>query len=219
MELSAAILHRRSIRGFQKTPVPQEIVVEVLRLASHAVSTNNIQPWGFAVVSGDVLSELKEANLLDLAENRPPDHPDIPLAGEYLDRAKNVGKAIYEAMGIAREDHDRRIWWLRRGYAFFDAPVAILLHMDQSLDEAAYRFDLGCVAQMICLAAMEYGLGTCIENQAITYQRGIREKLKIPTNRRLVCGIAVGYPDWDFPANQVITEREPLEHLCHWHGF
>ena len=219
MELSSAILHRHSIRGFQSTPVPQEILAKILELGSRAVSTNNIQPWGFAVVCGEPLDALREANLLDLAENRPPDHPDIPLTDHYLERARDVGRSLFAAMKIAREDRERRSWWLRRGYAFFNAPAVILLHMDRSLDEAAYRFDMGCVAQNICLAAMEYGLGTCVENQAITYQRGIREILGIPETRRLVCGIAIGYPDKEFPANQVITEREPLDRTCQWFGF
>jgi nitroreductase len=219
MELSSAILKRCSIRGFKKTPVSQETLKNVLELAVRAVSTNNIQPWEFAVVTGEALEALQEANLRDLAEDRAPDYPDLPLDGSYLDRAKNVGKALYAAMEISREDRERRAWWLRRGYAFFDAPAVILLCMDQELDEAAYRFDMGCVTQNICLAAMEYGLGTCVENQAITYQRGIREVLGAVEGKRFVCGIAIGYPDWEFPANRVVTAREPVDQVCRWYGF
>lgn len=41
--------------------------------------------------------------------------------------------------------------------------------MDSRLEGAAAWFDLGCVTQNICLAALAYGLGTCVEEQAVTF--------------------------------------------------
>ena len=31
--------------------------------------------------------------------------------------------------------------------------------------------------------------------------------------------IAIGYPDWDFPANKVESKREPVENFTTWCGF
>ena len=78
---------------------------------------------------------------------------------------------------------------------------------------------MGCLAQNICLAAMEFGLGTCVEYQGISYPDVIREKLHIPENHKIVCGIALGYPDQDFPANNVISERADLKNITTWLGF
>ncbi len=57
----------------------------------------------------------------------------------------------------------------------------------------------------ICLAAVDFGLGTCIENQGIMYSDVLRDIVRIPDDKRLVVAIAIGYPDDDFPANKVIS--------------
>lgn len=219
MELKEAILNRHSTRGFLPDPVPREVLEKVLELGSRAVSAQNTQPWEFAVVTGEPLEALCRENIADLEADREPDYPDVALEGVALDRARVVGRQLYGAMGIERGDRERRHWWLQRGFRFFDAPAVILLYMDNRWDETGYRFDMGTVAQNICLAAMEYGLSTCVEYQAIMYQRGIREHLDIPEGKRFVCGIAIGYADPEFPANHVVTERESVEHTTRWFGF
>lgn len=218
MQLEDAIRNRRSIRGFLSKPVPQETLHEVLKLATRAVSGQNVQPWEFLVVSGETVKLLGQSNVEDFEADLEPDYPDPTLTEEGLARARVVGRQLYGSMNIERGDRERRHWWLQRGFRFFDAPAVILLCIDEKWADD-YRFDMGCVAQSICLAAMEYGLGTCVESQAITYQRGIREILGIPENKKMVYGIAIGYPDPDFPANAVVTEREPLEHVTKWFGF
>ena len=75
------------------------------------------------------------------------------------------------------------------------------------------------MAQTICFAAMTQGLGTCVENQAITWQAGINKYLDLPENARLAIGIAIGYPDPDFAANHVVTPREDVDNLTTWYGF
>ena len=78
---------------------------------------------------------------------------------------------------------------------------------------------MGCLAQNICLAAVEYGLGTCVEDQAITYQKAARELLNSPNNKRFVVGTAIGYPDPEFKVNGVVSTREDVDTLATWCGF
>ena len=66
---------------------------------------------------------------------------------------------------------------------------------------------------------MEFGLGTCVELQAVNYLKGIRKYLDIPEEKNFVIGIAVGYPDEDFPANRVISGREDIDDITSWYGF
>lgn len=218
MELKEAILTRRSIRGYLPDPVPQEVLRDVLKLATRAVSGQNVQPWEFVVLTGDALKAVAAENIVDLENDRDPDYPDPPLTNEGLDRARVIGRQLFTSMSIERGDKERRNWWLQRGFRFFDAPAVILLTIDKSW-ASDYRFDMGCVAQNICLAAMEYGLGTCVESQAVTYQRGVRELMGIPESKEFVYGIAIGYPDPEFPANAVITPREDVDDVTHWYGF
>lgn len=220
MELRKAITGRSSVRGYTKEKVSKETLYDVLTLASRAISGENCQPWEFVVVTGELLDEIRESNAYAFKNNLPEDRPFAALPGGiYKERSRTIGKALLGKMNIAREDKEGRMWWWERGYRFFDAPAVIFVLMDEDFEETAYRFDIGCVTQNICLAAYEYGLGTCVADQAIAYQKKVRELLQIPDRKYFVTGIAIGYPDMDFAANHVVSEREDVNLLTSWHGF
>lgn len=79
--------------------------------------------------------------------------------------------------------------------------------------------DIGAAMQNLCLAALNYDLGTCIEDQSVLYPEVLRKHASIPDTKRIVIAIAVGYPDWDFPANELISTRESIEKNTTWLGF
>lgn len=219
MELKEAIEKRRSVRGYKDKPVSKETIEKVLELATRSVSALNAQPWEFVVLTGDIMKKIGEDNADCYEKGVEEDIEDPPLDGVYRRRMIDIAKQLFAAMDIAREDKEKREWWTKRGFRFFDAPAVILVAMDKSLDEKAHRFDLGAVVQNVTLAAMEYGLGTCVELQAVNYQRGIRKYLNVPDSKRFVIGIAIGYPDDDFPANNVRSERVPVDSNTTWYGF
>ena len=43
--------------------------------------------------------------------------------------------------------------------------------------------------------------------------------LIIPESKRFVIGIAIGYPDKEFAANNVVSTREDIDKITSWHGF
>jgi len=126
---------------------------------------------------------------------------------------------LFKLMNIAREDKEKRVEWLERGFRFFDAPAAIIIMIDRVLKEMQPYLDIGSVMQTICLAAMNYNLGTCIEDQAIQYPDEVRRILGIPESKLMVISVAIGYPNRDFPANKVQSKREPIENITGWYGF
>ena len=218
MELRKAILQRKSIRGFLDKPVPRDILEEVLKLAQRAVSAVNSQPWLVHVITGESLQKVAEDNAARMRRGEPTDTSDAPLSGVYRQRQVTLGKQLFSVMDIQREDMEKRAAWVERGYRFFDAPVMVIVCMEKSLDDC-YRFDLGCFAQNFSVAAMEYGLSTCVAYQPVRYESSLREQLGLPEDQIPVCGIAVGYADPDYPANTVVTERDPLENFVCWYGF
>jgi nitroreductase len=121
-------------------------------------------------------------------------------------------------MGIAREDTEKKIEWAKKGLRFFDAPAAIILSIDESMRDVA-QFDIGTITQTISLTALHYGLGTCIQGQGLMYPDVIRKFTGIPESKRLSINLAIGYPDWDFPANKVQSERESIEITTTWCGI
>ncbi len=73
--------------------------------------------------------------------------------------------------------------------------------------------------QNICLAALDFGLGTCTEDQSVLCPGGLREYCDIPDGKKIIIGIAIGYPDLNFPANKLESKRESLESSTRWLGF
>jgi nitroreductase len=53
MEAIECIKTRRSIRKFTSTPVPDEIIADIIDCAQKAPSANNTQPWAFIVVKDE----------------------------------------------------------------------------------------------------------------------------------------------------------------------
>lgn len=219
MELREVINQRKSTRGYLNKPVEKETIEEILTLAARAVSAHNVQPWEVAVVTGEPLEVLREASKESFVNGEEADRPDTPIPEAYMDRGRELGIELFRLMDIKREDKEKRREWSQRGYRFFDAPAVVFLYMDDVLDEAAFRFDMGCFTQNFCLAATEYGLGTCVANQIITYTKKCHELLGIPENKKFVVGIALGYEDPDFPANQIESKRVPMDQLTLWGGF
>ncbi|MBR5230223.1 MAG: nitroreductase [Firmicutes bacterium] len=219
MEVRSAIEGRKSIRGFLPDKVDKAVIEDILKMATWAISAENSQPWEMAVVTGDVLKKIAEDNEAALNEGLERSGVHVPAAGIYKPRAVEVGKMLFGAMEITREDKEKRNWWVARGFRFFDAPVGIILYIDKYLDEKCYRFDVGCLAQNITLAAMEHGLGTCVAYQPVEFERGIRKHLGLSDEKTLVVAVALGYPDPDFPANNVRTPRLPLDEVTTWYGF
>jgi nitroreductase len=218
-----AIRTRKSIRDFKADPVPQHILKEILETATRAPSAENSQPWEFTIVAGEILDKIRTANIKKLNSKAPP-HPDLPPKGLppdsiYRRRQIEIAKQLFGLMDIPRGDIEKRNRWMKLGFRFFNAPAAIVIFMDRSLSYPRPIFDIGAVTQNICLAALHYGLGTCIANQGITYPEVLHEVAGIPESKRIVISVAIGYPNWDFPANRVVSNREPIDNITNWIGF
>jgi nitroreductase len=223
MDVIEAVKKRKSIRGYKSDPVPKEVLEQILELASHAPSAMNTQPWEFLVLTGEVLENVRRSNVELLNSGALP-NPEHAVAGWpresiYRQRQVNLAKQLFQLMDIPREDKEKRAKWLERGFRYFDAPAAIILSTDRCLSESGPLLDIGAVIQTICLTALYFGLGTCIEDQGTMYPEVLRKYAHIPESKRIVIAIAIGYPDWDFPANKVETEREPIKNVTTWLGF
>ncbi|MFC1940352.1 hypothetical protein ACFLXO_06705 [Chloroflexota bacterium] len=59
----------------------------------------------------------------------------------------------------------------------------------------------------------------CALAAAVNYPKIPQRILGIPDTKRIVCGMAIGYPDWQFPANEKEGSREPVASFSRWCGF
>jgi nitroreductase len=220
MDAAEAIKSRKSIRGYKTTPVPKEILTKILEAAIRAPSTGNSQPWEFVILSGKAMDDFKRAveeAALSGIEPRA-DFQTPRYTGVYRERHVAISIALYQLMDIAREDKDKRLRWMLRMARGFEAPNAIIVLMDEETNNAPSLLAIGALSQNIALMAMNFGLGTCMNEALVSFPGVVRQLFSIPESKKLVVGISIGYPDWDFPANKLQTPREPLENILTWHG-
>lgn len=209
-DLEETIRQRRSTRLFLPDPVPRHLVEEAAELAMRAPSNSNVQPWQVVFASGAARARLVAA-LLDKARAEPPKVPQLPPAFAHL--RQDLGAQVYGSMGIARHDTEGRREAVLRNWEFFRAPLGGVVFMHQDLDHVD-SLGVGMFLQNLLLALTARGLGTCVQVSIAGYPEIVREQLGIAADMRILCGLAVGYPDPDFPANTLRTGRDSLaKHL------
>ncbi|MGD0854304.1 MAG: nitroreductase [Dehalococcoidia bacterium] len=221
MDVIEAIKTRKSIRGFKKDPVSKETIHKILEAAIRTPSGMNTQPWEFVVAGGKDLDLIREECSRLFNEGAFPTNDMLrqPFEGVFKKRQVDLAVELFKLMGIAREDKEARKQWMLRGFRFFDAPCQIIICADKELKYHLDMLGVGALCQTICLAALEYGLGTCIADQGIMYDQVWRKYANIPESKRLIAGISIGYPDLDFPANKLVSSREPVDSITTWLGY
>ena len=223
MTFSELIKARRSVRGYRPDPVPREVIEEIISVAKWAPSSMNTQPWHVHVVTGEPLDNIRRGNTENMLAGVPPKR-EFPMRESYegIHRKRQVEVAVqlFDAMGIAREDTERRTDWVMRGFRQFDAPVSLVLTYDKYLEPAAIsQFDLGAFSHAIVLAAWERGLGCVINGQGIMQSHVVRTHAQIPDDQIIMICIAMGYPDDNFVANDVKSRREDNKNFVRYVGF
>jgi nitroreductase len=219
-EIFAEIVDRRkSARAFRPDPVDQATLDSVFEASLRAPSNCNTQPWQVHVASGEVIEKLR-ASLPEQfgTGNFSIDFPyDGVYEGVYKERQYAAAQALYDAMGIAREDKQRRQVAFMRNFTFFDAPHVAFLFLPEpfGLREAC---DLGMYAQTLMLSMVAHGLACCPQT-ALSFQADqIREALGVDASDKLLFGISFGYEDADAPANTCRTDRGSLGDIVHYHN-
>ena len=132
----------------------------------------------------------------------------------------NLGPLVDKFLSKQKDDKEKRMDWMLRGFRQFDAPVSLVLTYDKYLDPAAItHFGLGALAYGIVLAAWEHGVGCVINGQGIMQSDVVRKYAEIPDDQNIMICIAMGYPDEDFPANDVRSTRADNSKLISYIGF
>ena len=174
---------RRSMRDFKPELVPRDIIESVFGGAQRAPSNCNTQPWFVHVVTGETLERLRaELPAKFAAGEIALDFPyDGQYEGVYKDRQHASAAAIYDSLGIAREQKAERKAWFMRNFRFFDAPAVAFFTLPTGfgLREAC---DLGMFAQTVMLGLTAHGLGSCPQTALAFLTNVIRPTLGLGDN-------------------------------------
>ena len=211
------VANRRSMRAFKPDPVPRAVIEAVMGGAQQAPSNCNTQPWFVHVVTGDTLEQLRATLPSQFAAGEMAlDFPyDGQYDGVYKERQYASATALYDALGISRDEKAARNEWFMRNFTFFDAPAVAFFTLPSQfgLREAC---DLGMYAQTVMLGLVAHGLGSCPQTSLGFMANVIRPALGLGDHEKLMFGLSFGYPT-ETPVNQVRTERADLHDVVTFH--
>ena len=214
--VDAAITSRRSIRAFLPTPVPTQVIEDILTVAARAPSGTNTQPWKVHVLTGGAklaLSAAVRAAFDDpvqrAAHTEQYAYYPTQWASPYIDRRRKVGWDLYSLLGIGKADKARMHEQHGRNYGFFDAPVGLIFTIDRVMQQGSW-LDYGMFLQSVMVAARGRGLDTCPQAAFTQFHRVIAAQLGLPDTEMVVCGMSLGHADPVAVENTLVTEREPV---------
>jgi F420 biosynthesis protein FbiB-like protein len=188
---------RRSIRVFEDRPVPEELLGDLLTIATWSPSAHNRQPWRFGVVVEHALLERLASRMgqrlrADLAADGVPE--DLIAQDITRSYARITGAAALICLCMSMMDMDR--------------------YPDDRRNEAERLMAVQSVAmvgQNLLLAAHAAGLGACWLCAPLFCPDVVQSVLDFPADWEPQAFITLGYP-----AQTPVRTREPLETRVLW---
>ncbi|GAA6177839.1 nitroreductase [Sulfitobacter pacificus] len=221
-DLLEILAQRHSIRAYTNDRIERATLERICSAARRAPSGANLQPGKFHVLTGTALQALIDRLLMaqDTGEPISSEYSYFPerMSRALKDRQRRAGYALYEALGIERRDVQGRRAQFARNYAFFGAPVGVVVTIERAMGKGCFM-DLGMAIMTFLLSAEDEGLGTSGIGALANYGPIVHEHLNLPEDELVVCGIAVGFPDKGAKVNQFRTERCSLAEFTTFRGF
>lgn len=215
MEFKDVVNGRYSCRKYLDKQVGADQIKQIVEVATRAPSWGNTQPWKVYAVGGETAAKLREENAKAIQSGKAG-NSDIEMPGKFDGELKarygSLGRALFEKMGLGREDKDGRMAHYINNYNAFGAPCLVFITVPKG--QTSYVIlDGGVLAAMISLEAHEMGLATCIQAALATYPDIVRKYVDIPEDEDLLIGIAMGYADPEAPANSFRSARIAVDEV------
>jgi nitroreductase len=207
--LEELLSERFSCRAFQPQNVARPTIERILNAAQKTASWCNSQPWRLEITSGAATSKFRDV-MYSAASSGRPSSGDFPFPreyrGVYLERRRESGFQLYNAVGIPRGDKEGYAMQALQNFNFFGAPHVAIVHTDEALGVYG-AIDCGGYVTSFMLAAQALGVATVPQAALAFHSEVVRKHFGLSDDRRVVCGISFGYPDRDHRANSYRTTR------------
>jgi nitroreductase len=193
------------------------LIERLLATAQRTASWCNSQAWQLVITSGEATNRFRDA-LCAHVTTRPP-QPDIAYPREYLglylQRRRECGFALYDAVGVARGDRQASARQTFENYKLFGAPHVAIVTTEEALGTYG-AIDCGGYIANFMSAACSLGLATIAQAALASHSPFVRRYFGLPETRWVICGISFGYEDVEHPANRFRTGRAPLSEVVTW---
>lgn len=209
--------NRFSCRSFTSDPVPQETLEAIFASAQRTASWCNSQAWQVDLLTGasrDALSKRLVDHVATSGQVTDVPWPG-PYEGAYRDRRYECAAALYESIGIARDDKMGRLGQMLENFRFFGAPHVAIITSPAALGTYGVMDCGGYVANLLN-AATAHGVGSIAQAAIAGYADVVRDELGTPEDRWIVCAVSFGNVDPEHPVNGFRTTRADLADVVTW---
>jgi nitroreductase len=210
--LDTLLAQRHSCRAFMPRPVERATIEAILRTAQRAASWCNSQAWQVSITSGAATDRLR-AKLVAAQLSGERGGGDFPFPAEYtgvyLERRRECGFQLYNAVGVARGDKEGYARQTLENFRLFGAPHVAVLTSDPGLGVYG-AVDVGGYVQALLLAMQAHGVAAIAQAALANHSALVKRELEIPPERLMVCAVSFGYEDTQHPANSYRTRRADL---------
>jgi nitroreductase len=219
MNVTDAVLSRRSIRAFSDEPVSLDVLRRVLDKARMAPSGCNFQPWEATVLTGEPLKALQDKMLASQPQDPEEYNWSAPMQSpRHAARLQELGGFMYGAMGIERDDSEGRKAFMHQNVTSFGAPALLVCYFERFMGSPQWS-DVGMWLQTIMLLLREEGLDSCPQEWMGLYARLIKDHIGVSDETHLLfCGLSIG-KRLDAPVNAFDRPRVALDEQVKFIGF
>ncbi len=190
MDTLQAIAARRSIRRFQDTPIPDDLIRTILTAATQAPSGKNEQPWRFIVVTGDKRRDMVRVMREGIAgaKARGDDLGSAEWTAQIMEQAP-VTVFVFNPHG---------------------SPPYLAHSIDQMFQDLVNIQSIGAAIQNMLLAAQDLGIGSLWIGDTLFAYDELCRWLGQPG--AMIATVALGYPGETPEARP----RLPLDEVTRW---
>jgi len=194
VELRDAVLHRRMVRRFDPaSPVPAEVVRDLVRLAVRAPSAGFSQGWDFVAL----LDPADRARFWAAVDDGNP--PDAWLRG--VSSAPALVLCLSDPQTYLDRYAEPDKGWTDRSTDRWPVPY--------------WDTDVAMAAMLLLLGAQDAGLGALFFGVPVERHDAVRSAHGIPPGRRIVGVVALGSEVERVSGSARARPRRPLDEVLH----
>jgi len=209
-ELTDLIKSRRSIRAWQERPVPEELLLQAIELATYAPNAGNQQNWRFyLILKRETINAV--ADVVQASAERIAAWPEAKTIGDVANRMLQRSAIFRSApVGIAVAVKQ------------YLSPIDQVLALREKTDPQAKQMrewrnsasskiqSVSSAIANLLLILHQMGLGGLWMTGPLQAKGDIERILRMPSEEDLMAYIPVGYPG-ESPS---LKERKPVREIC-----
>lgn len=209
-ELENLIKTRRSVRKWQNKPVPEEMLLKAIALATWAPNGGNQQNWHFyVIVNRNTIGAIADA--LQAKSDLMASWPEAAKFGDQFTRNRGVApffKTAPAAIAVAASRYQSAADQLLELREKVDTQAAKIRQWRNSADSRIQS--VASAISHLTLVLHQMGLGAVYMTGPIQAKEDIEKLLKVPKELDVVALIPVGYPD----EKPVSRGRKPVNEIA-----